>query len=247
MIVQLRSELRKLRTTRTNLGLALGLVGVLVLTVVAAGLSMDSRALGDPEHQKELLRNGTSASIFAALVGVLAMTSEFRHGTIRSTFLFTPNRRRVVVAKVGAAMLAGAVLGVVGEGVALATGIAVLRARGASLQIGSADIGLLFLGTVGLCALWAALGVGIGAVVRNQVAALVGLSVWAFVVEVILFAYAPAVARFGPGAAGRAMTGDTTGADSLHLLTAPAGTVLLAVYAVLFAVAGVVVTNRRDV
>ena len=247
MTAQLRSELRKMRTTRTNLGLVLGLLGIVLLTVLAAGLSMDSRLVNDPEQQLQLLRNGTNASIFAALIGVLAMSSEFRHGTIRSTFVFTPNRARVVVAKVVAGLLVGAGFGALGEAFAFGVGALVLRGRGASLEIGGSDLRVLFLGTIGLCALWAALGVGTGAVVRNQVLAVVGLSVWAFVVEVILFAYAPAVARYGPGAAGRAMTGDRTNADSVHLLSATGGTILLALWVLLFTVAGVAVIRRRDV
>jgi len=247
VIAQLRSELRKMRTTRTNVGLLVGLIGIVLLTVIAAGLSMDSWALDRREDQLDLLRNGTSASIFAALIGVLAMTGEFRHGTIRSTFVFTPKRSRVVVAKVIAGLLVGAGFGALGQAFAFGVGVLVLRGRGASLEIGASDVRFLFLGTIGLCALWAALGVGIGAVVRNQVFAIVGLSVWAFVVELILFAYAPAVARYGPGAAGRAMTGDAANADSVHLLSAPAGTLLLALWALLFTVAGVAVTRKRDV
>jgi ABC-2 type transport system permease protein len=247
MIAQLRSELRKMRSTRTNLGLLLGLLGIVLLTVLAGGLSMESWALDRRDDQLDVLRNGTNASIFAALIGVLAMTSEFRHGTIRSTFVFTPARGRVVLAKVTAGLLVGAGFGALGEAFAIGLGVLVLRVRGASLEIGAADVRQLFLGAIGLCALWAALGVGLGAVVRNQVFAIVGLSVWAFVVEMILLAYAPGVARYGPGPAGRAMTGDTNGADSLHLLSAPAGALLLALYAGLFAAAGVAVTRRRDV
>jgi ABC-2 type transport system permease protein len=52
-------------------------------------------------------------------------------------------------------------------------------------------------------ALWAALGVGIGAIVRNQVATIVGLFAWVFVVEILLFQYLPGMARYAPGAAGR--------------------------------------------
>jgi hypothetical protein len=247
MTAQLRSELRKLLTTRTNLGLFLGLVGLILLIVLGSGLTMDDSSLWLVNEQKQLVGNGTSASILAALIGLLAMTSEFRHGTIRATFVFTPRRSRVVTAKVLASLLMGAAFGAVGQALAFGVGVAIIRGRGAELLLGASDIRLLFLGTIGLCALWAAIGVGIGAVVRNQVFGIVGLSLWAFVVEVILFAYLPGVARYGPGAAGRAMTGDVSGTSSLHLLTAPAGALLLAAYAVLFGLAGVLVTNRRDV
>jgi ABC-2 type transport system permease protein len=57
-------------------------------------------------------------------------------------------------------------------------------------------------GTVVMSALWAALGVGLGAVVRNQVLAIVGLFAWVFVVEILLFQYLPGVGRYAPGAAG---------------------------------------------
>jgi hypothetical protein len=43
------------------------------------------------------------------------------------------------------------------------------------------------------------------------------------VVEIPLFQYLPAVARYAPGAAGTAMTGDTVGDSSIHLLSELAG------------------------
>ena len=44
---------------------------------------------------------------FATLAGLLAVTSEFRYGTIRPTLLFEPRRRVVLAAKLAAAALAG--------------------------------------------------------------------------------------------------------------------------------------------
>ena len=61
--------------------------------------------------------------------------------------------------------------------------------------------------------------------------AIVGLFAWVFVVEVLAFQYLPEVARYAPGAAGTAMTGDTVGDSSVHLLSAPAGAAVLAGYA----------------
>jgi ABC-2 type transport system permease protein len=97
-----------------------------------------------------------------------------------------------------------------------------------------------------MSALWAALGVGLGAVVRNQVAAIVGLCAWVFIVEVILFQYLPGVGRYAPGVAGTAMTGDTVGDSSAHLLSAVGGGALLAGYAAAVVLAGALITNRRD-
>ena len=98
-----------------------------------------------------------------------------------------------------------------------------------------------------MSALWAAIGVGLGALVRNQVFAIVGLFAWVFVVEVLAFQYLPEVARFAPGATGTAMTGDTVGDSSADLLSAPTGGAVLVGYAAALVLAGALATSRRDV
>jgi ABC-2 type transport system permease protein len=235
-----------MRTTRTNLGLLAGLVALVLLGVIGSAFGGESD-LSLPENQRELVGNGAFGAAFAALIGVMAMTSEFRHGTIRATFVFTPARIRVVAAKVVASLLIGVAFGALAAGLALGTGAGLIRARGYDVLIDSGDVRRLLLGTVVMSALWAALGVGLGAVLRNQVAAIVGLFAWVFVVEVIVFQYLPGVGRYAPGAAGTAMTGDTVGDSSVHLLSAPTGGALLAAYASALVVMGALVTSRRDV
>jgi ABC-2 type transport system permease protein len=246
MIAQLRSELRKMRTTRTNLGLLLGLVALVLFGVIMGSVGSEAE-LSVSENQRELIGNGAFAATFAALIGVMAITSEFRHGTIRATFVFTPDRTRVVAAKTLASAIAGVCFGVLGSGLALAVGVAMIRARGYDVLLDAGDVRRLLLGTVVTSALWAALGVGLGALVRNQVFAIVGLFVWVFVVEILVFQYLPGVGRFAPGAAGTALTGHTAGDSSAHLLSAPVGGLVLAAYAAAFVVVGAVVTGRRDV
>jgi ABC-2 type transport system permease protein len=246
MIAQLRSELRKMRTTRTNLGLLLGLVALILFGVIAGSFSSEAD-LSLLENQRELVGNGTFAAVFAAMIGVMSMTSEFRHGTIRATFVFTPARTQVVSAKVLASFLVGMGFGALGVGLGLGTGVAMIRARGYEVLIDSGDVRRLLLGTIVMSALWAALGVGIGALVRNQVFAIVGLFVWVFVVEILIFRYLPGVGRYAPGAAGTAMTGDTVGDSSIHLLSASAGAALLAVYTAAVVLAGALAVSHRDV
>jgi ABC-2 type transport system permease protein len=246
MIPQLRSELRKMATTRTNVGLLLGLVALILFGVIAGSFSSEAD-LSLPENQRELIGNGTFAAAFAAMIGVMAMTSEFRHGTIRATFLFTPDRTRVIAAKVIASVLVGICFGALGACLGLGAGVGMIRARGHDVLIDSADVRRLLVGTIVMSALWAALGVGIGAVVRNQVVAIIGLFAWVFVVEILLFQYLPGIARYAPGAAGTAMTGDTVGDSSVHLLSALPGGLLLAGYAAALVFAGALVTSRCDV
>lgn len=246
MTAQLRSELRKLRTTRTNLGLLLGLVGLVVFGVVAGSFGTEAD-LALRENQKELVGNGAFAAAFAAMVGVLAMTSEFRHGTIRATFVFTPARSLVVFAKVLASALVGIAFGALGAALALGAGFVAIRGHGYDVLLGSGDAGRLLLGTIVMSALWAALGVGVGGVLRNQVLTIVGLFGWVFVVETLLLQHLPDVGRYAPGAAGTALTGDTVGDSTIELLSPAAGGLLLTLYAVAFVAAGALVTSRRDV
>jgi ABC-2 type transport system permease protein len=236
-----------MRTTRTNLGLLLGLIALVLFGVIAGGLSGGETDFAERLNQRELVGNGAFAAVFAAMIGVMAMTSEFRHGTIRATFVFTPARMRVVSAKVIASLAVGAAFGLLGAALALGVGMAVIRGRGFDLLIDGGDVRRLLVGTIIASALWAGLGVGLGAIVRNQVLAIVGLFVWVFVIEILVFQFLPGVGRYAPGAAGTAMTGDTVGDSSVHLLSGPAGGALLASYAAAFVLAGALVTTRRDV
>jgi ABC-2 type transport system permease protein len=234
-----------MRTTRTNLGLLFGLVALVLFGVIAGAFSSEAD-LSRLENQRELIGNGTFAAAFAALIGVMAITSEFRHGTIRATFLVNPARTRVVAAKVTASIIFGIAFGALGSGLALATSLALIRARGYHVLIDAGDVRRLVLGTVVMCALWAAAGLGLGALVRNQVFAIVGLFAWVFVVEVLIFEHFPAIGRFAPGAAGTALTGNAVG-DSSHLVSAPVGGAVLGVYALALVAAGALAVARRGV
>ena len=96
----------------------------------------------------------------------MAITSEFRHGTIRSTFLVTPRRSRVIAAKVVASLLMGIVFGLVAISVSFGVGYAIMTGCGIDFALDTGHVVLLVVGTVSMTALWAAMGVGIGAVVR---------------------------------------------------------------------------------
>ena len=95
-------------------------------------------------------------------------------------------------------LLAGLVFGLVGEGLGFAIGYATLAGRGIDYALNGGQTALLLLGTLAGVALWGALGVGLGPIVRNQVGAIIGLLAWGFVVENLLFAFVPSVGRFAP-------------------------------------------------
>jgi ABC-2 type transport system permease protein len=140
-------------------------------------------------------------------------------------------------------LLAGIAFGLVGEGLGFAIGYATLTGRGIDYALNLDQTALLFLGTLAGVALWGALGVGIGAVVRNQIGAIIGLLAWGFVVENLLFAFVPSIGRFGPTHASDALVGLTTD----HLLPAGAGGATLVAWTIAFALAAFALTARRDV
>ena len=99
MLLQLRSELVKLRSTRTNLGLLIGMIALVLGIAILMGFAVKPSELTKDEHQRAMFGLGLTGGFIAALIGVMSICSEFRHGTIRPTFIFTPKRERVLMAK----------------------------------------------------------------------------------------------------------------------------------------------------
>jgi ABC-2 type transport system permease protein len=248
MTAQLRSELLKQRTTRTNLVLLLWMVGLVVLVVLLHVLSFGVDDLSRHDNQLKIAGLGTSiGALFASLLGALSITGEIRHGTIRPTFLATPRRTRVIAAKVVASALAGIAVGLLAEALTAGVEAAGLGARGIHVELDSGEYAQLLAGGAAAAALFGAIGVGVGALVRNQVAAVVGLCVWLLFIEPILLGDIPSAGKFAPGASAGAIAGaiQTQIADTL---VAPAlGVLLLAAYAAIASAAGSIVTARRDV
>jgi ABC-type transport system involved in multi-copper enzyme maturation permease subunit len=248
MTAQLRSELLKLRSTRTNLALLGWMVGLVVLVVALHVLSFGVGALSRDSNQMRILGLGTSiGALFAALLGATSITGEFRTGTIRPTFLVTPRRTRVVTAKLAASMVAGVGVGLVAEALTAGAEAAGLAVRGVHLELGGGDYAQLLAGGALAAALFAAIGVGVGAMVRNQVATVVGLCVWLLFLEPLLLGDIPSAAKYAPEASAGAIAGAIQ-SQTADTLTAPAlGLVLLAAYASLAGLAGSLLITRRDV
>jgi hypothetical protein len=241
---QLRAELLKHRSTFTNLGLFLAMLGLVLLAVLLHALALPADRLASGSDQVQVFRFGSLlGALFAGLVGAMSITGEIRHGTIRPTFLITPRRGRVIAAKIVAGALVGTVFGLAAVGVALAVGSAALAARGIPSALDGGDYTLMPVGGVAAAALWAPLGLGLAAVLRNQVATLVVIFLWLFFIENLLIDFVPGVGKFAPGAAAAAMTG----LDPETLLAPAVGALLLSLYAVAAAAAGALATLRRDV
>jgi ABC-2 type transport system permease protein len=243
VINQLRAEFLKLRSTRTAMGLVLGMTALVVLVSLLSVLLSPKDQLTGVENQRMLLGIGSLSATFAGLFGVLAVTSEYRHGTIRPTLLFTPRRTRIVLAKLGASAFAGVLLGVIGAGVGFGLGSFGLAVRNVPLALSAGQAAQLTLGTLVGAACWAGIGVGVGFIIRAQVGGVIVLLAWAYVVENLLFALVPSVGRYDPYQAQNALVGLTT----QHLLSPALGGVLLVAWVVVLVLIGDRLTIRRDV
>ncbi len=195
------------------------------------------------ENQRTLLSVSSLAGVFSALAGVLLVTSEYRFGTIRPTILFNPVRSHILGAKVVAGALAGVAFGVVGEAINWAVGYEVLEGRGITVVLNSDDILLLTLGGLAGTALWGTIGAGLGAIIHNQVGAIIALLAWGLAVDNLLFGLAPWVGRFMPTNASDALMG----LREHHLLAPGAGAVILIAWAGALAVIGITLSVRQDI
>jgi ABC-2 type transport system permease protein len=249
MIHLIRAEFTKLTTTRLIYGVAAAMAAFAVLAVVALMTTPDME--GNPPLSADSLPMFVAAPVTllsgaALLLGILGMAGEFRHQTITGTFLVTPDRGRVVAAKLVAYPLAGIALALSILAITAAVATGWLAAKGITPSLLHARVvGQVLLGAVlaaGLCGL---VGVGVAALVRNQVAALVGVAVWVLLIEGLLMSLLQApssLAKWLPSAAAAALT--NPGGGHLSRL---AGALLLAGYALALALAGTRLVVRRDI
>jgi ABC-2 type transport system permease protein len=243
-MAQVRSELLKQRSISTTVSLLAALLALVLVAVVLHCFSLSAADLAARDNQLEVFGRGEFlGALFAAVLGAMSITAEIRHGTIRPTLLVSPVRGRVVAAKVAVSTVLGGGFGLAASGLAAGVGTALLRSRGIDVQLDAGDYLLLVAGGAAASALWGAIGVGIGAIVRDQVPTLIGISAWLLFVEGLFGGNLADVSKFAPGTLAMAVSGQEAGT-----LLAPALSLfLLALYAVTAVTAGSLATSRRDV
>lgn len=192
-----------------------------------------------------------------ALIGTIAVTSEYRHHTIGTTFLAAPRRGRVLAAKLVVFGALGIAYGVVAS---LFAGAAVVGA--AALQ--GIELGIPLTGLVTLlarlslaAAVYMILGVAIGALARHQLLAVgIVLGYFYFLEHVLMIIPGVnAIHSYLPGGATAALTDFTFLSDAIAeqlpttstVPTSPAiGALVLLAYAAAAACVAVAVPLRRD-
>jgi ABC-type transport system involved in multi-copper enzyme maturation permease subunit len=246
-------ELQKLLATRLWLWLLLGAMTITALyTSLQIAFTDDpgtwTLPLTTPKGQQTLF--ATAASAASPLVAVLAaigITGEYRHRTATTTYLATPHRSRVIAAKLITYSLAGVGYALACTTVVVAIALPWLAAKDINLSLADNGLPATIAGTVAAVILYALIGVGLGALLREQVATVVGLLIYLFVVEPIL-TNIPALGswtRYLPGPADNALTGITL--TTQQFVQPWQGALVLTTYALTTAAAGTYLAAHRDV
>lgn len=267
MIPAVRSELRKFFTTRMWWGMAIAIF------VAGAGFALlfgllftsDSFTSGDAQGQGAPVGDATqiASSVYTAglsigyllllTIGVLQIGAEYRHKTVTGTFLATPKRLRAMLAKVVALLGIGAVYGIISLLGSVTVGAVVLGLRDADAFPSSSIVRTLALSLLVL-GLWALIGLGIGILIPNQVAALlIGVGVAWIVEPLIGFAIGfwefgrEHIAQFLPTSATNAIVNAVSQNPDEVRLEWWGGALTLTAYAVVLAGFGIWRTVRSDV
>jgi ABC-2 type transport system permease protein len=236
----LRSEWLKLWTTRTTwVMLGIALLG----EALFAGLYV---ALAPLEEIGDIDQVATGTGLLLAMMlvlGVLIATTEFRHGTASSTFLATPKRWPSLLAKLGAALAVGLLAGLAYVLVNGGLALPLFAEREGDLPAASTLIDV-YGGVVVSYALLCAFGLGVGAIVRNQVGAIIAAIAFFFVLSPLPELLPGSIGDYFPAQAIGALHGNPEGDGSLGQLS---GGLVLAAWALGLFAAGTALICRRDV
>lgn len=259
----LASEFSKIFSTRMWWLLLVILVGYVGLAAAGLGLALTltpeeaGLQLGGADLAPIIYSMATASGfVFPVIVGAMSVTSEVRHRTLSTTFLATPRRSVVLIAKVIVAAVVGAGYGVAATAATVGLGALVLGTAGESTLLDESATWAMLARMVLAMAIWAVVGVGLGVLVPSQVGSIVAILAFTQFVEPIVRTAAAfveplsGVARFLPGASGDALVGASFysafagGGSELEWWQ---GGLVLAGYAVVFLVVGAATFWRRDV
>lgn len=241
----IRTEVLKLRTVRSP-WLLLAASPLLMIAGVS-GLVVSSKKALDTATQSGALAHVGLTSILTLVFGILAVAGEYRHKTITDTYLSTPARGRVIGAKLLVHAVFGVVSGVVSSLVGLGVAAAWWADKGVTFVWTDSQMWAAIGGGIAWNAAFAAIGVGVGALIRSLVGAVAVALAWVALVEGIVGQLIGDLARWLPFNAGQALGAGTKAMTTRDLLPRWGGGAVLAVYMLVFAVLAVTTSMRRDV
>jgi ABC-2 type transport system permease protein len=263
-----KAEFRKFFTTRMWWGMAIGmfLAGAsfsLLFALVVAGSKrqggpggggLPTPGLDNTSMVSTVYTAGLSlAYLLTLVIGVMSIGSEYRHKTITSTFLSTPRRVRVMVAKVISLLGIGAFYGLVFLVGSVGVGGTAIAFKGFSPLPEAAPIARALALSLLVLGLWSLLGLGAGILIPNQVAAILIAVGAAWIVEPIaglllsFVSWGQSIVPYLPSQATSAMVGQINTSSTVHLLSWWVSALVLVAYAAVLAGVGSLLTVQRDV
>lgn len=191
------AEFRKLRTVRSTW--AITVIGLLLVALPTSTVAFGGFQpfTGSAEQTAGLLGGLGGTSVIPLIVALLAITTEFRHGTIGRTLQLNPSRTQVMGAKLVAAGGYALVFAVLGAVIAVALGFAGAMVAGVTLTFTGEFVTTLWQAVAALV-LTALLGVAFGALVRSQALALTVALIYIFVLENLVVFARPEIGRWLP-------------------------------------------------
>lgn len=216
MIRLIHTEFLKLRTMRLTYGLlAVAAVLSALFSLLENNQASTSGSGVPPISTAEGLNTVTTvtgfAMLFAAVLGTVVASGEFRHSTATFTYLATPRRARVLAAKAIIAAGAGSLFGLVAGIIATAVGLTFVAAHGDHVALSAGTLAGHIAGAIVGAALLGALGVGIGSLFRFQLAAVIGIFVWAIIIESVIGGVYTSIRPYLPYTAATTLAGTRLG------------------------------------
>jgi ABC-2 type transport system permease protein len=245
------AEYRKLKSTQVwfwMLLACLAITGLLVIVQLAT-----RKDLGVDHNVREVFTSAYTAYVPAFVLGVLGVTTEFRYQTITPTLLATPSRWRLITAKLIAYTVVGVVYAVSCLVLALVIAVPWLHSKhDVDSSFSRNNVWTALLAIAVIVAMFALIGLGFGALMRNQIAAVsIGLIYFSVAEGLLsLIPYVRAVYKFLPGGAASAILdpNSTYGPqNTYHFVGAFAGFLLLLAWALGLSLLGAGWTMNRDI
>jgi ABC-2 type transport system permease protein len=252
MINLIRSEVLKIRSTQVWFWMVLLAVAFTALGTIGNSYNaVQDYDNGNPVDYYGVFTQSQGAGVALLVLGLLGLTTEFRHKTITPTLLATPNRWRLLTGKAASYAIFAVIYALICVVLNFAIAIIWLSAAGVPIEYGHGvpgGVAKAFLTLV----LTGMFGLGLGAMLRNQAAAMVFGIVYFFILDNVLnyvpwvrkgYAYTPggAVKAFNSNGHVEGMPGD------VHLLAPAAGGVLFLVWSLALLAVGGRLSLSRDI
>ena len=249
MIRLVRAEFLKLRTTQVWFWLLLASLAVAAITVIGPIAGNDVHNSGDVA---DTLTGAATAYLPVFVLGVLGITTEFRYQTITPTVLATPSRWAIVTAKMITYLFVGVAYSALCVLVQLAIAVPWLSAKNIDVTFGSNHVPQALVSVFAVVVLFGIIGIGVGALIKNQIVAVtVGIILMQVVNPLIAaipkvraaFPYTP----FGGLSSLLTLKSSDRASDGFTLLSPWGGVVVLLLWAFVPAVLGASITMTRDI